>query len=83
MSKVKTVYELLLKYKQRYMECARRFVAIFGKPLKHFYRFDSGFDVVEFDKFLGVPDGVSTREFLADRYGDEAVRLIEKLIDVR
>lgn len=41
-----------------------------------------GFDIVEFDKAIKTPDGVSTKDWVSKNYGgDPAVKLIEWLIE--
>lgn len=37
-------------------------------------------DVVKFDKLAGTPDGISTYDFIAKKYGNKAVKLLKKLI---
>ena len=41
-----------------------------------------GFDVVAFDNKLGVPDGVSTKDFIQTKYGTEARLLVERLVEM-
>ena len=59
-----------------------QFSKIFGRRLRDFYTFPCGFDIMAFDEWLTVPlDGkTSTKSFIENHYGKEAVELIEKLI---
>ena len=38
------------------------------------------FDVIRFDKYLHVPDGTSTNEYIKNIYGNYAVKLCKRLI---
>ncbi len=57
------------------------FLRVFGISLKHFW-IDNilGFNVIAFDDWLKTPDGISTRDFIRQKYGDEAVAIVEDLI---
>jgi len=41
-----------------------------------------GFDIVAFDRRLKVPDGTSTKDFIKEKYGDEAVSLVIRLMEM-
>ena len=43
----------------------------------------SGFDIISFDKDIGVPDGISTRDYVDKIYGQDAVNLIQYLINIQ
>jgi len=58
----------------------RAFKAIFGEHLQKYMHPLWGFDIVQFDKELGVPDGISTKDFIKSKYGQTAVSMIEDLI---
>jgi hypothetical protein len=57
-----------------------QFYDTFGVSIGHFMDMMLGFDIVAFDKHLGTPDGTSTKDFITEKYGDEATQLIEDLI---
>jgi len=40
-------------------------------------------DIVRFDKWLKTPDNISTSDYITDKYGAQATRLIQKLIGVK
>jgi len=56
----------------------KAFQRTFGVPITPFI--DIGFDVVAFDAWLGVPDDRSTEDVVRERFGDDAVALIYRLI---
>ena len=66
----------------QYSENADLFCRIFGRRLRDFYSPPFGFDVVVFDEWLEVPmvEGTSTRSFIEEHYGPEAVKLVEGLL---
>lgn len=45
-----------------------------------FWQLLFGFDIIKFDKDIKTPDGTSTKEFILDKYGEEAVNLISDLL---
>jgi len=58
----------------------RTFKAIFGFSLSRFWNPILGFDVIKFDEWLKVPDGVSTADFVTAKYGEKATEFIRELI---
>ena len=52
----------------------------FGVPIQRFMHPLFGFDVVAFDAWLRVPDGVSTRNTIIERYGQEACDMVFSLL---
>ena len=58
----------------------RAFKAIFGEHLQKYMHPLWGFDICQFDKELGTPDGISTSDFIQSKYGLTAVHLIEELL---
>lgn len=71
-------------------------VGPFKRPENHFYKdFDkifrmnlvdywdpaTGFKLIEFDKAIGTPSGVRTSTYIKKHYGDNAVSLIESLLE--
>jgi len=39
-----------------------------------------GFDIVKFDDFLKIPNGISARDYITKQYGLEATLLIKDLL---
>lgn len=63
---------------KRYSDKFRR---LFGMSLGRFMHPFFGFDVLKLDDFLKPPDGTSLKDAVLARWGEEAVALIETLID--
>ena len=60
---------------------ASKFKSTFGVQLGVYLHPLYGFDVVGFDaSVIQPPDGVSTKDIVQERYGDEAVELVVELI---
>lgn len=38
------------------------------------------FDIISFDKFIKTPDGISCKDYVKQKYGDQALKMIERLI---
>lgn len=57
-----------------------KFQNTFGIPLTRFMHPLFGFDVVSFDSWLNVPDGVSTADHILATKGQEALTLVEVLL---
>lgn len=57
-----------------------KFLRTFHIRLSRFFNPWIGFDVIAFDRFLHVPDDISTKDFVKNKYGDPAVTLIKNLI---
>ena len=58
----------------------QEFKKIFGVQFAGFWNSFFGFDVVKFDAWLEVPDGVSTSDFITQKYGAEACALVRSLL---
>jgi len=56
------------------------FYNTFNRKLSEFMEFMTGFDIVAFDDYLKVPDGVSLKDYIREKHGDDAVTMIEALI---
>ncbi len=57
------------------------FQAVFKTRLKPFWEGNIlGFDVLAFDKWLDVPDGMSTNECILNRFGQEGLVIIDNLL---
>ena len=74
------IQDILNKNRNLLMDYSEEFRATFKVPLHHFFNMLFGFDVVKFDKWLNVPYGMSTKDFLLEHYNQKAVELIEKLL---
>jgi hypothetical protein len=55
------------------------FKKYFKKDIRKFYNM-FGFDIVEFDEFLSVPDETSIDNYLTENYGRDARNLVLDLI---
>lgn len=55
------------------------FKTIFGVHLRKFWDNVTGFDVLKFDEFVGAGDR-STYEVVAERFGEDGVKMIKRLI---
>jgi len=76
----KTVHEVALKNKKREIDYGKEFNRTFGISLHGFVDILTGFDIVKFGEWLEVPDGISTKDFVEEKYGDKGVKIIEALI---
>lgn len=56
------------------------FQRFFRKSLSNYWNPITGFDIVKFDNDLNVPDGKSLKDFVIEKYGKDAARLIQQLI---
>ena len=57
-----------------------KFYQIFSITLSKYLNQITGFDLVEFDRRIKVPDGISTKDFIETKYGKVGVTIIENLI---
>ena len=71
---------ILMDNRKKEQTFSKPFKETFNINMHPFFDYVMGFDVVAFDKYLEVPDGTSTKEFIAEKYGDDAVTLVENLI---
>jgi len=37
------------------------------------------FDIIKFDKWLRTPDGISTKDYLTQKYGAKASKFVERI----
>lgn len=56
------------------------FESTFNVSLLKFFNPGLGFDLVGFDEFIKTPDGVSTKQFITEKYGQHACQLIMRMI---
>lgn len=63
---------------------ADRFYSVFGVSMWRYQDEYTGFDLTRFevDKCPSIPDGVSLKEAVRERYGDQAVELVETCMEL-
>lgn len=85
---IKILKDKKIKNKFFQRECIKRlFKNTFGKEL-HSFRCYLSFiisgeyclDIIRLDKFLQVPEGISCSDYILNKYGSRAVKLVEVLI---
>jgi hypothetical protein len=72
-------------YAQKNLEARKlgeKFHHTFGVSLYPYWDIITGFKIVEFDEYLKVPDGQSTKQFITKKYNKVAADLIERLISL-
>jgi len=72
--------DLIQHNKDKLNQSRDKFQLIFGIPLTRFMHPLFGFDIVNFDTWLGTPDGTSTHDYLLETKGQEALNLVESLL---
>lgn len=85
---IKRLKDKKIKNKFFQRECIKRlFKNTFGKELHSFKCYLSFvlsgeycLDIIKLDKFLQVPDGISCKDYILNKYGTRAVKLIELLM---
>lgn len=65
--------ELCHKYKIPFMETFKVSLFKFFSPI-------TGFDICAFDSWLKTPDGKSCSDWIKEKYGDKAVKLVSNLL---
>ena len=75
-----TTWDYLLKINQRRAKYGDKFKSTFGTSIQNFWDIQTGFDVVEFDRWLLTPDGVSSAEHVENKYGTDAAELVRAMI---
>ena len=58
------------------------FTNIFGLSISPYAHPIFGFDIVKFDEDIKVPDNISCKNHINNKYGKAAVELIEKLMKI-
>lgn len=61
----------------------KSFKKIFGVPVMKFWDIRTGFDVIEFDRWLKTPDNISTKDWIEKKHGLPAVKVVKSLIGMR
>lgn len=69
-------YKIIQYHRNQYQQYYREFYDTFGVPLKHYWDNLSGFDVVKFDDYLQPPEGVSSYDHCAARFGKDSADFI-------
>ena len=57
-----------------------KFRQYFGANLANYLHPIYGFEIIKFDGLIQPPDGKSTKDVIAEKYGTEAVELVLELI---
>lgn len=63
------------EFKRTFGTTLHQFVIIIGP-------FVCGFDIVKFNEYVHCPDNISLKDFIAEKYDNDAVELISKLIEI-
>ena len=64
----------------KYNHYKNQFLQTFKIPLKKFHHRLLGFEIIEFDAWLKVPDGTSTADHIKKNFGEDALRMVEHLL---
>lgn len=75
--------ELILKNNKLFHNYEHQFQITFNTPLNKYWNFVTGFDVIKFDEDLKCPDGISLKDFITEKYNEEASGLIGKLLNIK
>lgn len=76
------IIDTLTKPNLKRHELSKPFIQTFRVSLGPFWNSTTGFDVIKFDEWLGVPDGESTENFVRTNYGEAGVAIIKRLISI-
>ena len=75
------VQEFMLDNNKKRLAYSGSFQSVFGVSLREFWSILTGFDIIKFDEeFMKTPDGISTEEFVRQKYGELGVSIIKGLI---
>jgi len=72
--------EHLMKLKKLQSENRAEFYKTFEVTLETFWETLTGFDIIKFVEFIKTPDGISASDWTTEKYGENADKLIERLI---
>ena len=76
-----TFADHVLKERMKSLDNCNEFQRVFKTRLKPFWDGNIfGFDVIAFDKWLGVPDGISTMNHIKAQFGQAGCDVIDKLL---
>ena len=68
----------------KFQKCEQDFKRIFGKDLKDYFDNLIGFNITYFDlEFIKTPAGKSMKDVVDEKYGNEGVEVIQKLLGKR
>jgi len=71
----------ILKERMKSLDNCNEFQRVFKTRMKPFWENNMlGFDVLAFDKWLDVPEDMSMRTFVLDKYGRDGVKVLEALL---
>ena len=75
------VQEFMQDNNMKRLKYAGSFQSVFGVSLGKFWSVLTGFDIVKFDEeFMKTPDGISTEEFVRQKYGELGISIIKGLL---
>jgi len=72
--------EIVMLHKKLFHDHAQEFKTTFDLPLDTYWDYVTGFDIVRFDDDLKCPDEISLKDFIANEFGEDASKLIGKLL---
>lgn len=82
-----SIPQLIMMRRNQYDKSERKFREIFGIALSVFWDKMFGLDIIKFDAWLvdkygdfTANEGISTKQFIAREYGEEAANLAENLL---
>jgi hypothetical protein len=76
----KTLADMVKNNKLLLHKYCSEFYEYFKMPLKDFIEPFFGFDIIKFNERINTPDNVSTQEYITNKYGTKATKLIENLL---
>ena len=75
------VQEFMMDNNKKRLKYAGSFQSVFGVSLGKFWSVLTGIDIVKFDEeFMKTPDGVSTEEFVKQKYGELGLSIVRGLL---
>lgn len=77
-----SIESIVKRNRDNFKRYRTQFLHTFKIPLKPYMNNLFGFDIMAFDEWLGTPDGVSTAEYITERYGSDACKMIEDMLFV-
>ena len=76
----KSISQKITARRRAFPKYSSKFKQFFGASLGNFLHPIYGFEIIKFDGLIQPPDGVSTKDVVHERYGEEAVQLVLELI---
>ena len=74
--------EFVAKNKAVELKYAEAFQETFGVPLRNFIDNLTGFNILDFDAKMNPPEGQSLADYLTEKYGESATKLVFSVLDV-